>query len=74
MGQRNSKKGRSGDLHEKHKELCQAKYIKGRNGNDIRAEIKGTIEWGKHWVKDVAGYSGNNNSLHMRTNVLLSLP
>ena len=34
---------RRGDLGAntlKHKQLCQAKYIKGRNGNDIRAEIK----------------------------------
>ena len=40
---------RSGDLGAytlKHKELCLAKYIKGRNGNDIRAEIKERIEWG----------------------------
>ena len=54
MGKRNSKKGRSVDLHEKkkHKELCQAKYIKGRNGNNIRAEIKERIERGKQWVKE----------------------
>ena len=29
----------------KHKELCQAKYIKGTNGNDIRAELKERIEY-----------------------------
>ena len=52
MGKRKSKKGRWGAYTLKHKELCQAKYIKGRNGNDIRAEIKERIEWGKHWVKE----------------------
>ena len=46
---------RRGDLGAytlKHKQLCQAKYIKGTKGNDRRAEIKERIEWGKHWVKE----------------------
>ena len=39
---------RRGDLGAytlKHEELCQAKYIKGTNGNDIRAELKVRIEY-----------------------------
>ena len=46
---------RRGDLEAytlKHKQLCQAEYIKERNGNDIRAEIKERMEWKKHWVKE----------------------
>ena len=45
---------RRGDLGAytlKHKQLCQANYIKGRNGNDIRAEIKERIE-GDNRVKE----------------------
>ena len=47
-----ARRGDMGACMLKNKQLCQAKYIKGWNGNDIRAEIKERIEWGKHWVKE----------------------
>ena len=40
-----AKKGDLGAYTLKRKELCQAKYIKGTNGNDIRAELKEIIEY-----------------------------
>ena len=51
-GQKIARRGDLGTYTKKHKELCQGKYIKGRNGNDIRAEIKERIEWGKYLVKE----------------------
>ena len=45
MGKRNSSKERSGAYTLKHKELCQAKYIKGTNGNDIRAKLKERVKY-----------------------------
>ncbi len=38
-----------GPYKEKQKELGKAEYVKGRNGNVIRAEIKQRVEWGQHW-------------------------
>ena len=43
MGKKIARRGDLGAYTLKHKELCQAKYIKGRNGNDIRAEKKNRV-------------------------------
>ena len=40
-----ARRGGLGAYTLKQRELCQAKYIKGTNGNDIRAELKERIEY-----------------------------